>query len=591
MRRGPGTSNAGHGRRCRAAAARRTRRGGRRRPPASERAEQRAAALDQRLEHAVRGRGARDVASRSTPTPSVAGATISTLAPAARHASTAPARRGVGRDDERRRERRRRTAGPSAGTRPRASSSTRSGGCSGGAVDVAHGERAAGRRARCPAPTTIAWESARSSCASARAARTGDPLRRAVGRGDAAVEAQRDLGDDERRGRCGGGAGTARGRRAAASAPTPTSTSMPAARSRAKPAPATCGSGSSSATTTRATPASISASAHGGVRPWWAHGSSVTYAVAPRARSPASRSAATSACAPAGRLGRALADDLAVADEHAADPRVRRGAAAGGGAGEPAPAPSPRRRARSLTRVRPAGRGDDDAARPRTPRERARPPRTASTPSPIRTLTVGPGISPGRRPAGCRGVRGLTAGRDLHPDPEGVTAGRDLHPTPRAGSCSLRTGHYRGRKLQRVLLIPARRCIGSSVGVSGGGRRRGGRGRGRRSGGRTSRPSTAPLDEPGRLQISACAHGCPQTPRDSIPKPRPPASLARRIASASPGASRSITARVPSGVRSRGPKPVPPVVTTSPAKPSVSSRSAPATASTPSALTRWSTTS
>ena len=65
----------------------------------------------------------------------------------------------------------------------------------------------------------------------------------------------------------------------------------------------------------------------------------------------------------------------------------------------------------------------------------------------------------------------------------------------------------------------------------------------------------------------------------------------RRIASASPGASRSITARVPSGVRSRGPNPVPPVVTTSPAKPRVSSRSAAATASMPSAVTRCSTTS
>jgi len=41
------------------------------------------------------------------------------------------------------------------------------------------------------------------------------------------------------------------------------------------------------------------------------------------------------------------------------------------------------------------------------------------------------------------------------------------------------------------------------------------------------------------------------------------ASPAARITSARPGASRSITARVASGVTSRGPKPVPPVVTTS----------------------------
>jgi len=82
----------------------------------------------------------------------------------------------------------------------------------------------------------------------------------------------------------------------------------------------------------------------------------------------------------------------------------------------------------------------------------------------------------------------------------------------------------------------------------------------------------------------------PQTPRESIPKVRPPALLAIRIDSARPGASRSSTALVPSGVRSRGPNPVPPVVTTSPEKPEVNSRSAAATASTPSAVTRWSTT-
>ena len=43
--------------------------------------------------------------------------------------------------------------------------------------------------------------------------------------------------------------------------------------------------------------------------------------------------------------------------------------------------------------------------------------------------------------------------------------------------------------------------------------------------------------------------------------------------------------RVPSGVRSRGPNPVPPVVTTSPAKPATRSRNAPATSSMPSAVT------
>jgi hypothetical protein len=55
---------------------------------------------------------------------------------------------------------------------------------------------------------------------------------------------------------------------AAASAPiSPSSTVMPAARSRAKPRPSTRLSGSRSATTTRETPARISASQQGGVRP------------------------------------------------------------------------------------------------------------------------------------------------------------------------------------------------------------------------------------------------------------------------------------------------------------------------------------
>ena len=75
---------------------------------------------------------------------------------------------------------------------------------------------------------------------------------------------------------------------------------------------------------------------------------------------------------------------------------------------------------------------------------------------------------------------------------------------------------------------------------------------------------------------SACPR-IPATPRDSRPS-----GLIRRIASASPGASRSMTCRVPSGVWSRGANPVPPVVTTRPAKPSVSSVRAAATAAAPS---------
>ncbi len=88
--------------------------------------------------------------------------------------------------------------------------------------------------------------------------------------------------------------------RVAAAAPGPTSTSTPAARSRRIPAPATRTSGSSIATTTRRTPASMSASAHGPVRPTCAQGSRVTTAVAPTAAGPAARNASTSACAPPG---------------------------------------------------------------------------------------------------------------------------------------------------------------------------------------------------------------------------------------------------------------------------------------------------
>ena len=53
----------------------------------------------------------------------------------------------------------------------------------------------------------------------------------------------------------------------ASASPGPVSTAMPAASSRAKPRPATRGSGSPVAATTRAIPASMSASAQGGVRP------------------------------------------------------------------------------------------------------------------------------------------------------------------------------------------------------------------------------------------------------------------------------------------------------------------------------------
>ena len=62
---------------------------------------------------------------------------------------------------------------------------------------------------------------------------------------------------------------------------------------------------------------------HGGVWPWWQHGSSETYSVAPgRSASPQAASAATSACAAAVGGVPALPQRAAVADHHRADQRV-----------------------------------------------------------------------------------------------------------------------------------------------------------------------------------------------------------------------------------------------------------------------------
>ncbi len=102
----------------------------------------------------------------------------------------------------------------------------------------------------------------------------------------------------------------------------PPSTSTPASRSRAAPPTAT-GFASVWANTTRRTPAAISASLHGPVRPVWLHGSRVTTAVAPRAASPASASATTSACgAPARRWKPSAIVVPSGGEQHAPDPRV-----------------------------------------------------------------------------------------------------------------------------------------------------------------------------------------------------------------------------------------------------------------------------
>ena len=82
------------------------------------------------------------------------------------------------------------------------------------------------------------------------------------------------------------------------SSPSATATSIPSSRRMPSPRPDAFSVGSSEPTTTRAMPASISASVQGGVCPWWQHGSSETYIVAPRvSASPQAASASRSACA------------------------------------------------------------------------------------------------------------------------------------------------------------------------------------------------------------------------------------------------------------------------------------------------------
>ena len=145
-----------------------------------------------------------------------------------------------------------------------------------------------------PIPVTIAQLSARRRCTSARA---GGPVIQRLSPLAIAVRPSRDMASlmrkrpRPRRWRCKKPLSWT----STAPAKRPTATSMPASRRRAKPPPATRGFGSCTAATTRATPALRKASTQAGVRPLCAHGSSVTYAVAPRAASPAARRATISA--------------------------------------------------------------------------------------------------------------------------------------------------------------------------------------------------------------------------------------------------------------------------------------------------------
>ncbi len=87
---------------------------------------------------------------------------------------------------------------------------------------------------------------------------------------------------------------------------------------------------------------------------------------------------------------------------------------------------------------------------------------------------------------------------------------------------------------------------------------------------------------PGRLTTTAPPSVTPASPRDSTAVAGPPE---RRIASARPGSSSSISGRVASGVRSRGETPVPPLVSTTRAPASSAAEIASPTLVTPSGTT------
>src|SRR4051812_43732218 len=107
---------------------------------------------------------------------------------------------------------------------------------------------------------------------------------------------------------------------------------------------------------------------------------------------------------------------------------------------------------------------------------------------------------------------------------------------------------------------------------------------GGRGGPSPATPSATPPVEPGRLTISV-RPATPARPRESTEVGTCSAPC-RRTASAMPGASRSSTARVASGVTSVGDSPVPPVVRTTSAPDATASRNASVRASRSSGSTR-----
>ena len=245
-----------------------------------------------------------------------------------------------------------------------------------------------------PAPTSTAWESARSPWRVAARRLAGDPLARPVGHRHHPVERGRDLGDDV------GAPGRAVpqvGRQLARAPRTRLRPRRPRRPRRAAPRPprrSPARRGRAAPTTTRDTPAATIASTHGGVRPTWAQGSSVTYMVAP--------------AGPAPRPPRA--------------PRPRRGA-------RPAPAvwPSPTT----------APRVDDDRADPRVRRRDAR----ARARPTARAMAIGVGRRSSRRRR-ARNVRaaasGVVGAEDRATPPPARSPQRAPRPARSSGRCRRR---------------------------------------------------------------------------------------------------------------------------------------------------------
>ena len=211
-----------------------------------------------------------------------------------------------------------------AAAAPRRSNTTRSGWRSAGGVDVARGQRGR-RRSAVPLPTATAPIAARQLVHQRAALRRRDPARarrRAAPCGRRGVRGLvGDVRPAERR---------ACGTRRSAGAPRSSIVAVghldadPGLAQPREPARRpTFSVGSPAAHDHARTPAAISASAHGGVRPWCEHGSRLTYAVAPAAASPAAASATVSACRSPGPLVPALAEHVPVAHHDAADDRVR----------------------------------------------------------------------------------------------------------------------------------------------------------------------------------------------------------------------------------------------------------------------------